>query len=72
MGLIVSKAVGNAVVRNRVKRRLRHQVAPLLDALPLGTTVALRAQPPAAEATSAELAEELRVLLDRCLQVAPR
>ncbi|GAB3244197.1 ribonuclease P protein component [Nocardioides dilutus] len=67
VGLVVSKAVGNAVVRNRVKRRLRHQVAPLLSTLPPGTTVVLRALPPAAASTSAELAEELRAALSRCL-----
>lgn len=66
-GLVVSKAVGNAVVRNRVKRRLRHQVAPLLQTLPTGTSVVLRALPPAAQCTSAELAEELRAGLARCL-----
>jgi ribonuclease P protein component len=67
VGLVVSKAVGNAVVRNRVKRRLRHQVAPLLTTLPAGTTVVLRALPPAADSTSAEVAEELRAGLTRCL-----
>lgn len=81
VGLVVSKAVGNAVARNRVKRRLRHQVAPLLADLPAGTTVVLRALPPAATASSAELAQELAQGLARCLkglsvpsseQVAPR
>jgi len=68
VGLVVSKAVGGAVVRTRVKRRLRHQMAPLLTMLPAGSTVVLRAQPAAATATSAELAEELRVGLTRCLE----
>jgi ribonuclease P protein component len=67
VGLVVSKAVGNAVVRNRVKRRLRHQIAPHLDTLPVGTSVVLRALPAAAGCTSAELAEELRAGLTRCL-----
>jgi len=67
----VSKAVGGSVVRNRVKRRLRHQVAPLLETLPDGTSVVLRALPPAASATSAELAEELRAGLARCLERTP-
>lgn len=31
-GFVVSRAVGGAVVRNRVKRRLRHLVAAVLDA----------------------------------------
>ncbi len=67
VGLVVSKAVGNAVVRNRVKRRLRHQVAPHLSTLPNGTSVVLRAQPQAATYASGELAEELRAGLTRCL-----
>lgn len=67
VGLVVSKAVGNAVVRNRVKRRLRHQVAPLLGTLPTGSTVVLRALPPAGASTSAELGKELRAGLTRCL-----
>lgn len=68
VGLVVSKAVGNAVVRTRVKRRLRHQVAADLAMLPAGSTVVLRANPAAAEATSADLGEELRAGLTRCLE----
>jgi ribonuclease P protein component len=68
VGLVVSKGVGNAVVRNRVKRRLRHQVQPLLGNLPAGTSVVLRALPAAASASSAELAEELTSSLARCLK----
>ncbi|MDR1449301.1 MAG: ribonuclease P protein component [Propionibacteriaceae bacterium] len=45
-GLIVSKAVGGAVVRNRVKRRLRHLVAPRLAGL--AADVVLRALPASA------------------------
>ena len=41
VGVVVSKAVGNAVVRNRVKRRLRAQVAPLLATVPPGTDLVL-------------------------------
>jgi ribonuclease P protein component len=68
VGLVVSKAVGNAVVRNRVKRRLRHQVRPLLGTLPEGSSMVLRALPAAASASSAELAEELTSTLARCLK----
>jgi ribonuclease P protein component len=71
VGLVVGKSVGNAVVRNRVKRRLRHQVSSLLPLLPPGTSVVLRALPPAAIATSAELAAELRTGLTRCLERTP-
>lgn len=71
VGLVVSKAVGNAVTRNQVKRRLRHQVAPLLPTLPAGTTVVLRALPPSAQADSAALAQELHDGLARCVGRTP-
>ncbi|WP_410871570.1 ribonuclease P protein component [Nocardia sp. A7] len=59
-GLIVSKAVGNAVVRHRVARRLRHMCAQVVDELPVGTDVVIRALPGAATADSAELLRQLR------------
>ena len=48
VGLVVGKKVGNAVARNRVKRRIRHAVAPELAALPDGSRVVFRALAPAA------------------------
>ena len=63
VGLVVSRSVGNSVVRNLVKRRLRHLVAVHLDALSPGDLVVLRAQPAAAAASYAELGRELT----RCL-----
>lgn len=48
VGMVVSKAVGNAVTRNRVKRRLRHLAAARLAATPSGTQLVVRALPPAA------------------------
>lgn len=44
-GFAVSKAVGGAVIRNRVKRRLRAIMADLLPTLPAGTSVVIRALP---------------------------
>jgi ribonuclease P protein component len=67
VGFVVSKAVGPAVVRNRVKRRLRHLMRERVGALEPGTLVVVRAQPPAAAASSAELATELDRCLKRCL-----
>jgi len=49
VGFVVSKAVGNAVVRNRVKRRLRAMVRPYaLGTSPNMYKVVVRALPPAA------------------------
>jgi ribonuclease P protein component len=66
VGLVVSKAVGNAVVRNRVKRRLRHQACLEVAGLPAGSALVIRALPASAVATSAELGQELHRLIDRC------
>jgi ribonuclease P protein component len=54
VGFVVSKVVGPAVVRNRVKRRLRHLVRGRLDQLPAGSLVVVRATPAAAGATTLE------------------
>jgi len=62
---VVSKAVGNAVDRNRVKRRLRAQVAERLDRLPAGSVVAVRALPAAGSASSLLLGRDLDRALDR-------
>jgi ribonuclease P protein component len=51
-GFVVSKAVGGAVVRNRVARRLRHLVREALPALPAGALLVVRALPAAAGATA--------------------
>lgn len=58
-GFVVSKAVGNAVTRHRVARRLRHVTRPCLEALPTDTMIVVRALPPSATATSEELARDL-------------
>ncbi len=47
-GFVVSKAVGNAVTRNRVKRVLRHLTAASLPTVPFPVDVVVRALPPAA------------------------
>jgi ribonuclease P protein component len=62
-GFVVSKAVGNAVVRNKVRRRLRHLVRPLLGDLPEGSMLVVRALPPAASASFAVLGADLEAAL---------
>lgn len=44
-GFVVSKTVGNAVTRNRVKRQLRHLVADRLRQTPFALDVVVRALP---------------------------
>ena len=65
VGFVVSKAVGNAVVRNRTKRRLRASVATHLHGIPSGIDLVVRANPAAAEATFAELDSALGRQIDR-------
>ncbi|BBY18591.1 ribonuclease P protein component [Mycolicibacterium litorale] len=65
IGLVVSKAVGNAVVRHRVSRRLRHSVYPMLDQLQPGHRLVIRALPGAGAASSARLTHELSEALRR-------
>ncbi|HWC22680.1 MAG TPA: ribonuclease P protein component [Flexivirga sp.] len=66
VGFVVSKAVGNAVVRNRTKRVLRHRMAALLPTMPGHTDVVIRATP----AAGAARADDLRRDLDRQLAAA--
>lgn len=64
-GFVVSKAVGNSVVRHRVARRLRHLVSARLGTLPAGSALVVRALPPSATASSAELGADLDAALRR-------
>ncbi|MET8334929.1 ribonuclease P protein component [Streptosporangium canum] len=68
VGFVVSRAVGGAVIRNRVKRQLRHLIRDRLHRLPRGSLLVVRANPPAASARSERLAAELDVALDRLLR----
>jgi ribonuclease P protein component len=64
-GFSVSKRVGGAVQRNRVKRRLRSLIRLQLAALPRGYDVIITARSGAAEAAYDDLAADLRSLLTR-------
>ena len=50
VGFVVSKAVGGAVERNRVKRRLRHLVATELEATTVPRDFVVRVLPAASSA----------------------
>ncbi|HWM38754.1 MAG TPA: ribonuclease P protein component [Streptomyces sp.] len=63
VGFVVTRAVGNSVVRNRVKRRLRHLVREHLASLPGSAVLVVRALPDSAAASSSELGADLA----RCL-----
>ncbi len=63
VGFVVSKAVGGAVTRNRVKRRLRHLARARTAWLPARGMLVVRALPAAADAPYEVLARAL----DRCL-----
>ena len=64
VGFVVSKAVGNAIVRNRVKRRLRHLAREHVSSLPGSAVLVVRALPASASATTSELRSDL----ERCLR----
>jgi ribonuclease P protein component len=58
-GFVVSKAVGGAVTRNLVRRRLRHLARERLVDLPAGSALVVRALPGAADRPYAQLGADL-------------
>ena len=65
LGLAVSRQVGNAVARNRVKRRVREWFRRSRGALPRGTDWVVIARRGAAELAGAAVASELDRLANR-------
>jgi len=59
VGLAVGKVVGNSVIRSRTSRALRHGIAPLMDELPRGAWIVIRALPGAERVNSAEWTRRL-------------
>jgi ribonuclease P protein component len=68
VGFVVSRAVGGAVVRNRVKRRLRAHMNERLQDLRGGALVVVRALPAAGHASFATLATDLDAALGSVLR----
>lgn len=65
VGLVVSKAVGNAVQRHQVSRRLRHVARCVIEDLDPADRVVIRALPSSRHAISARLEQQLRLALQR-------
>ena len=65
VGFVVSKAVGNAVVRGRTKRRLRAIAGTRLSGIPDGLDIVVRANPSAAQADFDELDDAFARALDK-------
>ena len=72
VGLVVGKSVGGSVVRHRVTRQLRAQMASRIGSLPAGSGVVIRALPESAGATSAQFSAELDSALARLLRGSSR
>jgi ribonuclease P protein component len=68
VGFVVSRAVGSAVTRNRVKRRLRELMRGYLRSLPGGSLFVVRANAAAAHASQQDLAADLDLVISRLLR----
>jgi ribonuclease P protein component len=71
VGITVSSRVGKAVVRNRLRRRLREALRARLDRLSPGLDILVIARPAGAQATWAELCTALDSLLARAAATPP-
>jgi ribonuclease P protein component len=70
-GITVSSRVGNAVIRNRVRRRLREALRARLQRIPPAMDLLVIARPPSAEASWDELCGALDTLLKRATATQP-
>jgi ribonuclease P protein component len=66
IGLTVPRALGNAVVRNRLKRRMRECVRHGLGALPAGWSIVFNPRRTVLYAPTEQLAREVERVFLRC------
>jgi ribonuclease P protein component len=59
VGFVVGRGVGNAVVRNQVRRRLRQLLSDRVPQLPAASLLVVRATPVASERSWAQLAVDV-------------
>ena len=65
IGFSVSKRVGNAVQRNRAKRRMRAALTPMVTTLLGGYNVIFVAKPEVLEAPFGEIQKQMETLIKR-------
>ncbi|MBD3109325.1 ribonuclease P protein component [Bacillus sp. AGMB 02131] len=65
IGLSVSKKIGNAVIRNQVKRYIRQAFLELNESIPVGKDYVIIARKPAADMTFSEVKSSLMHVLRR-------
>ena len=70
-GFVTSKRIGGAVVRNRVRRRLRELIRTLQHSVRPGVSIVLVARPAAANASYSALADEWLRLAKRASILRP-
>lgn len=67
-GFIVSKAVGNSVIRHATTRRLRHLCHDYYSQFPSGALVVVRAKPTITEVTFTDLNRYFAHILEKLLR----
>lgn len=65
VGIVVGRRVGNATIRNRVKRRIREAARAIHPRLQPGNDVVFIARPAAADAPLVDLAKAVETLVGR-------
>lgn len=64
-GFVISKKVGNSVVRHKVARQLRHICRKYIEELPQGCSLVIRALPKAAITSSYFIEKDFRTALEK-------